>query len=76
MENRDLENQSSAVDRDKEKLCFLLQEYEQLWVQARHIDEHQEPVPRTFLTTTHLNLVLYRDLDKSCEIGWRVDPDG
>lgn len=37
------------MDRDEERVTFLLKEYDQLWSQARHVDEFQERVPRLFI---------------------------
>lgn len=37
------------MDKDEERVAFLLKEYDQLWDQARHVDEFQDRVPRLFI---------------------------
>ena len=40
----------TANEPRQSNIAFLLKEYEELWAQARHVDEYMERVPRFFLT--------------------------
>lgn len=40
---------TEQTTKTQSEVAFLLKEYEELWAQARHVDEYMERVPRFFL---------------------------